>query len=350
MASSISTVIENPKVRDIFQQYESNILNNKIYDSLIDRVLEHPKLTQWINNKTSNDMSIINLIDKDWQDILKNNPLFQKYINLNVAIKSYQNQNNNKNITSYHIGGYTNFINVIVVGTFKLIEKDNKLKLSILDCMPLHFIGDILSLKIDKEILHNAKFFFTECNGLCRVCRDFKRPFNSPWCIQNNMVYSNDLNYSTGEYCLSLFKGEVKAIARIQINGMYTFGSNFTKLGGTVKSMVFIEDIFNDSNNDNNNLQGILQVDENFVPTEGNNTSEQESEEMSNQPITTTDQSNTTVTKDTAVKRKSEENKPEVKFLKQDNIVLAIPDGVDYKSPVQRQFEVETTVKHIPET
>lgn len=314
-----SCATNSEKINETLKLYE-NETNNLIYHSLVDRVKEHQKLASCIEKKAEKDMAVINLVTKDWLSVLKNNPIFQEYLNFNMQYFKYDSQSNKAFIT-YRVKEFAKQINVIVTGTFKL-DKGKNLRLKVIDCLPLQFIGEILGLNIDKNILPNSKFFINGCHGLCLKCRDYNVLRDNEWCVQNCMVYHDEkLQFCNREYYESAYPNEAKLILFLQIDSVYSFGDK-CKLGGNVKSIINIESIFNYTDD---SIEGCLKLDENFVPNV--NTSDDE------------------------LKRKNEEeDSPESKHLKVNDTVLVIPKGVTYIDSNKKKFDVATSVKPMPDT
>ena len=307
------------KVDSIFQQYE-NETSNYTYNCLNQTISNHPELMKWISNQVKNNPNLINLVSNDWISTLKADPVFQEHMNNNVPHMSYSSKCNN-NITNYRHQEYKNNINVIVIGTFKLTEKEGNIKLKLIDCIPLQCIADILCLFLDKKVLHNATFFINNCNAKCVKCREHNINPNDNWCIQRSIVYRKNLIFANRQYCESLFKNPTKAIVQLQIDNCYSFGDK-CKIGGNVEKIIFIEDILNENNY---NIQGILKIDENFVPDE-------------DQP-------------ETEKKRNLEEpeSAKDSKRPKYDDNILALPKGISYTKPQEKQFEVKAITKCMPD-
>lgn len=368
MNSTVDTF--NPKVKQIFESYK-NPNNSFSYDCLIERVSKHTKLENWINDKVTNNPKIINLINNNWHKVLENNPTFQEYMNGNVDFFKYDSKVN-KNLCNYRVQSYTNNISVIVVGTFKIIEDEinHNFRLKLLECIPLQCIAEIMCIKLEKNVLPNAKFFIKTCNGCCIKCRKNNVASDNIWCIQRTMVYDDeDLHYAERKYCTSLYSNETKAIIHLEINSAYTFGDG-CKIGGTVESIVFIENIFNV---DNKNIQGCLKTDEHYVPrqenedddiqgelkTDENSTPHQEfgikrtiENENSNNKLLKSETSH----QEYGVKRKNEDdmengNKKSLQDMENTkDDILALPKGTNYTKPQGRRYDVKSTIETMPET
>lgn len=323
MSSTENNRMENIKVNSIFQIYEECI---PVYSSLVEKVLQQELLNNYINNKIKNDPRLINLVTKDWISVFKNNPTLQHYINGNEKFHKYDSPRN-KAITIHKVLEYSKNINVIVIGTFKLVaDNENSIKLKLIDCGPLQCVAEIMCLSLDKTVLHNALFYINGCKGCCRICREYKETEDNGWCLQCCMVFNNDkLQFATRKFCENLYTNETKVLLHLEINTAYTFSNN-CKIGGNVKSMVFIEDIFNDG--ETNNVCGVLKMDENFLPNEEKNLEELLFEEDNKLPL----------------EEDNNNGKNDAKRMKyhtvSDNAILGIPKGLNFNKPAEKKFEV----------
>lgn len=364
MNSTVDTF--TPKVKEIFESYLSNASSSFSYDCLIERVSKHTKLVNWINDKVTHNPKIINLINNNWHKVLENNPTFQEYMNGNVEFFKYDSKVN-KNLCNYRVQSYTNNISVIVVGTFKIIEDEinHNFRLKLVECMPLECIAKIMCIKLEKNVLPNAKFFIKTCNGCCIRCRKSNVSSDNIWCVQRTMVYDDaDLHYAERKYCTNLYSNETQAIIHLEINSAYTFGDG-CKIGGTVESIVFIEHIFNV---DNKNIQGCLKTDENYVPRlekeDDNIQGEPDENSMHHQEFgikRTIENENCkpvkseTTYQEYGVKRKNEDelengNKKSLKDTENTNDdILALPKRTNYTKPQGRRYDVKSTIETMPE-
>lgn len=315
-------------VEDIFKQY-SNYTSNHTYNCLYQTISSHPELLKWIANQIENNPNLLNLVTKDWISNLKKDPVFQEYMNNNVAHMKYSSKNN-KIITNYRTLEYKNNINVIVIGTFKLIKpekEENNIRLKLVDSIPLQCIADIMCLFLDKKVLHNATFFINNCNAKCIKCREHNINPSDNWCIQKSIVYrknSTHLIFANRDYCESLFQIPTKAIVQLEINHCYSFGDN-CKIGGNVEKIIFIEDILDENMC---NIEGILKIDENFVPEENETIigGKRKHEEASTE-------------------EEEEKASKQVKYDDGDNII-ALPKGINY---TKLQFDVTSSTKNMPD-
>lgn len=308
---------ENPRIEELFSNYEKDA---PFYESLIRKVSEHPALTEWIQKRAGNDPRIINSISDDWKTVLMNNPTFQDYVNEDISYFKYESKHK-KAICNYKIRDYSKIINVLAIGIFKISKEDSELNkpcmLKLVESVPIQIIGDVVSLHLKKSILHNPAFFFKRCKGLCLECRNYRVPDDNSLCIQDAIVYRGDqLQYAFREYCECLFDTPSKAIVHLEINGAYTFGEN-CKIGGNVKTVIFIDDIFKD----NECIAGVLKKNI--------------SEERGIEERTT--------------KRKNEENEETMrKKHTTDNSVLSIPNKINYVEPQMRTFQVKNSILSTP--
>lgn len=358
-STTVDTV--NPKVKSIFEFFK-NPNNTFSYNCLIDRVSKHPTLENWINQKVTNNPKIINLITNNWHSVLENNPTFQEYINEKVNFFKYDSKVN-KNLLIYRIQSYIHNLNVMVVGTFKIIEDEhNNFRLKLVECVPLECIGEIMCMKLDKKVLSNAKFFIKTCNNCCITCRKNEVSRENTWCIQRTMVYDDEkLHYAERKYCTSLYANETKAIIHLEINAAYAFPEG-CKIGGTVESIVFIENIFDVGNKDiqgflktdencvpqqdiENNMPGSLKFDENYIPyqeTGIKRTIENETDNRSK---------NENVPQEHGIKRKIEDEHQSKKYLKNmvEGDIFALPKGTSYTKPKEKHYNVQVTTENMPD-
>lgn len=364
-STTVDTVDEkdklmNPKVVKILESYKNPNISFA-YKCLVDRVSKYPVLVDYIKNKIKNNPKIINLITNDWLSILENNLTFQEYMNGKVKFSKYESKTN-KIICNYRVQAYSNNINVIAIGTFKITkdkDKVDKYKLNVVECIPVQCIGEIMCLGLDRDIYTNSKFFMKTCNGLCLKCREINVTSDNIWCIQKSIIYEKDkLQYAERKYCTSLFPNEFKAIVHLEINSTYTFGSN-CKIGGNVESIVFVENIFDF--NEITSINGFLKMDENFIPKEesekdlkASKTNENCMPHQETEMKPTTETENIESGQEHGIKRRNEDeiendNKKMLKTNEDTNAdTLAIPEGMNYTKPKDKSFRVESTVETMP--
>lgn len=360
-STTVDTV--NPKVKEIFKFFK-NPNNTFSYDCLIDRVSKHPTLENWITQKVTNNPKIINLITNNWYSVLENNPTFQEYMNGKVNFFKYDSKAN-KNLVNYRVQSYTNNLSVMVVGTFKIIEDEhnNNFRVKLIDCVPLECIAEIMCMKLDRKVLPNAKFFIKTCNNCCIKCRKNEVSRDNIWCIQRTMVYDDEkLHYAERKYCTSLYANETKAIIHLEINAAYTFPEG-CKIGGSVDSIVFIENIFDV---DNKEIQGFLKTDENCLPhqdIENNNMpgslkldeSYMPYQEIGIKRITENETDNRlkneNVPQEHGIKRKIEDEYENKKYLKStaEDDIFAIPKGTHYTKPKEKHYDVQVITENMPD-
>lgn len=336
-SNRIAMMSECPRIEEMFSKYEKDN-SAAFYMSLIKKVSEHPVLTKWIEKRTRNDPRIINTISTDWKSILNNNPIFQEYINGTVDYLKYESKAN-KAINNFRVRDYSKNINILVLGSFRVSKEsedsNGKSKLKLVESVPLQFVGDVMALNFKKSILHNPSFYFNGCKGLCLKCRNYKVPDDNVWCIQEAIVYrGGQLQYALREYCDSSFDNPSKAILHLEIHMGCTFGEK-CKIGGTVKTVIFIDEIFNDAND---SIAGILKKD---MSTEDLKPKMVETQDLKHKTEETHD-----------LKRKNEENEVTVKkqYIRPDNSILSIPKNVNYVEPTVRTFEVNDSVLSIPQS
>lgn len=329
--------VENPRIEEIFSNYEKDA---PFYASLIRKVSEHPALTEWIKKRTGNDPRIINSISDDWKSILMNNPTFQDFVSDNIHYFKYESKTK-KAICNYKIRDYSKIINILAIGTFKMSKENSDTNrpcmLKLVESVPVQLIGDIMSLHLKKSILHNPAFFFKGCKGLCLQCRNYRVPDDNLLCIQDAVVYRGDkLQYALREYCECLFDTPSKAIVHLEINGAYTFAEN-CKIAGNVKTVIFIDDIFKDSDGC---IVGVLKKDmsEEIL--------KREIEEKGGTVFP--DKSLSTSERTTGLKRKNEEAEEIVRQKHITDSILSIPYKMNYVESPSRTFQVEDSVLSMP--
>lgn len=342
-----SHVIDCEKMNETLKSYE-NETNNILYHSMVDRITEHPKLLKWIEKKVDKDKIIMNLVTKDWLSVLKNNPIFQEFLNSNIQYFKYDSPGN-KAIINYKVKDYSKYIHLIVVGTFKLEEEEQYMRLKFIDCIPIQCIGEIMSLNINKNILPNAKFFMKGCNGLCLKCRDLTMVDNK-WCIQNCMVYQGEkLQSCTRDYYESAYPDNVKAIVQLEINSVYSFGDK-CKIGGIVKNMINTEDIFN---NTDDSIEGLLILDDNFVPSENKSDVEQFNKRINeggeSRELKHLKETNTILAVPENDTMLAVPKTDTILTVPENDTILAIPKRVQYIKSKPKQYEVITSVKPMPD-
>lgn len=364
--------VPDPKVTEIFETYQKPNISFS-YNCLVERILQHPVLENWIKQKVTSNPKIINLITKDWLAVLENNLTIQEYLNRKVEFFKYDSKFN-KNICNYRVQTHANNISLIAVGIFKIAEDKenaNNFKLKMIECIPVQCIGEIMCLKVEKKVLHNAKFYIRTCNGFCIKCRKYNVASDNIWCIQRSLVYENEkIQYAERKYCTSLYSSEFRAIVHLEINSAYNWADG-CKIGGTLESMVFIENIFDF--HDTKNVQRLLKADENFVPyeeeCENKKAPLKKDEHFMPQPekeinrtmetINTKRLKNENVESihEQGMKRKNEdaiENDSKKVLIKNtENTkgdILAIPQGVNYNKPREKSFEVKSSIENMPDT
>lgn len=185
------------------------------------------------------------------------------------------------------------------------------------------------------------------------------------------MVYENEkIQYAERKYCTSLYSSEFRAIVHLEINSAYNWADG-CKIGGTLESMVFIENIFDF--HDTKNVQRLLKADENFVPyeeeCENKKAPLKKDEHFMPQPekeinrtmetINTKRLKNENVESihEQGMKRKNEdaiENDSKKVLIKNTEDtkgdILAIPKGVNYNKPREKSFEVKSSIENMPDT
>lgn len=323
-------------IEELFSKYEKDN-SAAFYMSLIGKVSEHSVLTEWIKKRTKNDPRIMNTIASDWKTMLLNHPIFQEYVNGTVDYLKYESKAN-KAINNFRVRDYSKNINILVLGSFRVsnengsdLNKQSKLKL--VESVPLQFIGDVMALNFKKSILHNPAFYFNGCKGLCLKCRNYNVPDDNVWCIQEAIVYrGGHLQYALREYCASLFDTPSKAILHLEIHMGCTFGDK-CKIGGTVKTVIFIDEIFNEAND---SIVGILKKD---MSTDDLKRKIEETDDLNEETVKNSRDSILSTPK-------GDLNEETVK--NSHDSILSIPKKVRFVEPPTRSFQVNASVRSMP--
>ncbi|GFT17249.1 uncharacterized protein NPIL_619791 [Nephila pilipes] len=228
---------------------------------IIHKVLSNKILKDAIENLC--EPGVLNLIDEKWMDILKNSPVWQKHETVNAFGRVYVTTDAETKIPiskQYVLNSEDNF-DVLVVGYFKTIATNNAVKQSY--CKPLDEIGNLLC----KNKCLPSNFFINSCNGICPSCRKFDTLRNNKWCLKDTKVYTPEgIKNASKSYIQTIFKTSDLAIARLVINMKYTF-NNYYKIGGRVKSIVFIQESL--LREDSEEMREVLTTENaHFVPTQ----------------------------------------------------------------------------------
>ncbi|GFT61740.1 uncharacterized protein TNCV_2563721 [Trichonephila clavipes] len=203
-------------------------------NEMIEKVLSNKILKDAIQDLC--EPGVMNLIDPNWELILQNSLVYQKHENENVFGKGYNSAGAKIPITKYYIMDTDNNFDILVVGEFRITKDDSIQKHK---CKPLDKIEYIMC----KEKCPPSTFFMESCNGICPECRKFKNIENNKWCMMETKCFTRTGLYSASkEYFKNIFNNsEALAIARIRINMKYQFMNN-VKIGGKIKSIIFIKD------------------------------------------------------------------------------------------------------------
>ncbi|GFU40156.1 uncharacterized protein NPIL_271111 [Nephila pilipes] len=224
---------------------------------IINKVLSNEILKEAIQNLC--EPGVINLIDENWINILKNSPVYQKHETKDVFSRPYLSTEANKApVTKQYILDLEDNFDVLVVGYFKPGKKDSIKQSS---CKPLDEIGTVLC----KHPCLPSNFFVNTCNGICPSCRRFDELRNNSWCIKDTKVYTPEgIKNASKAYIQSIFKTPNLAIARLVINMKYYF-NNYYKIGGRVKSITFIQESL--LQEESENMEDVLTIEQtHFVP------------------------------------------------------------------------------------
>lgn len=220
--------------------------------NLIQRINENEVLRAEIENM-SNPL-YLNLIHSEWLTHLKNNALYQKY--LNDQVEFLPQNSNYKYITVQRVRNSDDFFRAIVVGRFLLIKSDNsRSTFSALNCEPLE---ELCKVFLDKNatMSNRAKFFIESCGGIlaCGLCETYKNKYNLDydsekewWCIMKTKVFNGQkLVLSSKAHIENAFgKNPFFAIFQLEVSGRQYFGlesEKSMKLCGSVKNMVLFKE------------------------------------------------------------------------------------------------------------
>lgn len=248
----------------------------------IERINENELLTKEIINMSN--PSYLNLIHPEWLTHLKNNALYQKYLNNQVE---FLPQNSNyKYIKPQRVRNIDDFFKVLVAGRFMYNKSDRYSTFTALNCEPLE---ELCKVFLDKRLFPNtnisnrAKFFIESCGGIhaCASCLGFKEKYNLKfdenqewWCIEKTKIYNGKKVVLSSKYHVenAFGKNPFFAIFQLVVSGRQLFDMNnepSMKLSGSVKNMIlfkesvlesyqpsnleFVTDSYS-SNTDNSNL------------------------------------------------------------------------------------------------
>lgn len=235
-------------------------MGDSIDQVIINKVLSNSILKKKVDNL--NEPGIINLIDPEWSSILNNNPIYQMY--KNDAVEYVTKNDTSKHYTLHYIKNRENYFQILVAGYFSVVPVSPKCTsgaIQVRSCKAITEIGNVMSG--EHQFCEYCKFFVDNCKGICPSCRAADIPLDNIWCIQNTQVFTKKgIAFAHRKYLEAIFRSSSLAIALIQINTKFNF-SNFCKLGGNIKSIIFIQESLL---RPDENIQEILTLDSNFVP------------------------------------------------------------------------------------
>lgn len=223
---------------------------------LIQHINQNEVLTKEIENMSN--PFYLNLVHPEWLTHLKNNALYQKY--LNNQVEFLPQNSTRKYIITQRVKNSENFFKAIVVGRFLHIKSDNcQSTFSALNCEPLEelckvFVDDKLFPNIIKS--NRAKFFIESCGGIyaCASCNTFKNKYNLNydmtkewWCIKKTKIFNGQkVVLSSKAHVENAFgKNPFFAIFQLEVSGRQFFGlenEKSMKLYGSVKNMILFKE------------------------------------------------------------------------------------------------------------
>ncbi|GBM91818.1 hypothetical protein AVEN_15697-1 [Araneus ventricosus] len=218
--------------------------------NIIRKVLNNPILKAAVDNYC--EPGVINLIGPEWKTKLENNFIYQKHKEGSVKYSTnLSNQNNAKSyLSKRNIINKEDCFEILVTGYFKVLTNSpplnspptNSTPDSVIVstyCKPIKEIGNVMC---KQEFLQNCKFYMQSCGGICPSSREVDLPPDNMWSIKDTKVYTpKGIVNATRSYVQTVFQNPNIGIARISITMKYYFGNN-SKIGGTVRSMIFIQE------------------------------------------------------------------------------------------------------------
>lgn len=222
---------------------------------LIQRINETDVLTKEIKNMSNS--SYLNLLHPAWLTHLKNNVLYQKY--LNNQVEFLPERSNYKYIKTQRVRNEDDFFRVLVAGRFMFKSEDRHSTFTALNCESLEEISKVFldkNLFPNTNIYNTAKFFIESCGGIhaCASCHGFKDKYNLKfeenkewWCITKTKMYNGKkIVFSTKYHIENAFgKNPFFAIFQLVVSGRQFFNVNnepCMKLSGSIKDMILFKE------------------------------------------------------------------------------------------------------------
>lgn len=245
-------------IMDHIQPIEKNDVSTKEIKNIMDliqRINEHDVLMKEIKNMSNS--SYLNLIHPEWLAHLKNNALYQKY--LNNQVEFLPENSNYKYIKPQRVKYADDFLKVLVVGRFMYHQDDRYSTFTAFDCEPLE---ELCKVFLDKKYFPNtaisnrAKFFIESCGGIhaCSSCQEFNKKYNLKfdenkewWCIAKTKIYNGKKVVLSSKYHVenAFGKNPFFAIFQLVVSGRQFFDVNnepYMKLSGSIKNMILFKE------------------------------------------------------------------------------------------------------------
>lgn len=222
---------------------------------LINRINENECLAKEIINMSN--PSFLNLIHPDWLIHLKNNVLYQKY--LNNQVEFLRENSNYKYIKPQRVKYVDDFFKIQVAGSFIYNKANQYSTFTAVNCEPLDELSKVF---LDKHSFSNiiinnrAKFFIESCGGIhaCASCLELKDKYNLKfdenkewWCIEKTKIYNGKKIMLSSKYHVenAFGKNPFFAIFQLVVSGRQFFVSDNEpnmKLSGSIKNMILFKE------------------------------------------------------------------------------------------------------------
>lgn len=219
---------------------------------LIKRINENKILTDEI--KKMSNSSYLNLIHPEWLTHLKNNALYQKYLNNQI---DYLPPKNYTYIKSQRVKKFDDFFKVIVVGRFIYNSREKSSTFTAVNCEPLEELVKVFTDgDSNRAINYRANFFVESCGGIyacafCQSCKEkYKLNYNDDkewWCIDKTKIF-NGMKVVLSSKChveSAFGKNPFLAIFQLVISARQLYDVDNRpniKLSGTVKNMILFKE------------------------------------------------------------------------------------------------------------
>lgn len=206
------------------------------YMNFVNKILNNPVLMQYKSEML--EPGVTDLVRKDWTQILLNSPVYQIHKAQQVGF-SVGNLNKEKPFTTKTIIGTENYLELLVVGLFRLDVRDNFTCLVVVSCKATSVIGQAIC---PKGFQDNCRFFFARCGSLCKACRKRNIGPENIWCVRQTKVFDGDtVHCAQRPYVEAMFEGEFVAMARLTIRSKVVFGGS-SKICGICKDIIFMKE------------------------------------------------------------------------------------------------------------